>query len=83
MYKSSEEIVHSNHLPLSSTSLYRLLSAVTRGSSQLRAAVDYILGFLVNDNFDNLVRVINHFYTNQQEKKNIMCEVERLKLYLK
>lgn len=41
------------------------------------------MDFLVNDNFDNLMRVINHFYTNQQEKKKIVCEVERLKLYLK
>ena len=83
MYKSSEEIVQSNHPPLSSTFFYRLLSAVTHGSSQLRAAVDYVVGFLVNDNFDNLIRVINHFYTNQQEKKEYHVWSRALKLYLK
>lgn len=68
---------------LSESSFYRLTAAVTHGSFQLRCAVDYVVGFLVNDNFESIIRVINHFFLNHAERITMTCEAERLKLFLK
>lgn len=83
MYRSSELIVNSSDPLLSKASFYRLVSEVTHGSSKLRTAVDYVVGFLVNDNFEIVSRIIQHFFPYAEDRKKMLCEADRLKLFLK
>ena len=69
-------------IPINRTNFLKLASALTHKDQKLRRAVDYVTGFLVNDNFSTIQRLIDSFFL-PTKKKEIGEEIELARRYLK
>jgi hypothetical protein len=55
--------------------LFQLLTAVTHDDPQLRSAVDYVAGILVNENFETVERIIETFILHLDERQKMLTKV--------
>ena len=62
---------------------FRLASTLTHADSKLRRAVDYVGGFLINDNFATIQRLADAFFPAIQDKVEFNAELEVARRYLK
>jgi hypothetical protein len=60
----------SNGNKIKRATFFRLASTLTHVDTQLRRAVDYVSGFLVNDNFATITRLAESFIQEPELKKN-------------
>jgi len=68
---------------LSKSSFLRVLTTVTHKGTELRQAVDYVTGFLVNDNFDLVKRMIADLIPSEETRNKQEEEMELARRYLK
>ena len=60
-----------------------LTVAITYSGAKFRRTVDYVTEFLVNDNFDILGRITNHFCVAEIEQTSLLAERDIARRYLK
>jgi hypothetical protein len=60
----------------------KLIAAITYSGAIFRRTLDYVTGFLVNDSFDVLGRIINNFCVTEIEQKSLLVERENARRYL-
>jgi hypothetical protein len=73
----------SNGNKIKRATFFRLASTLTHVDTQLRRAVDYVSGFLVNDNFATITRLAESFIQEPELKKKILVELEVARRYMK
>ena len=88
--KKSRTIIYEDYVravsfgkKISRTNFFQLLAAVTYDDPQLRSAVDYVTGILVNENFETVKRIIETFMLLPDERQNLLTEVEHVLHYVK
>lgn len=69
--------------PLTKTSFLRVCRSITHQGTELRRAVDYVTGFLVNDNFDLIRRMIDDLIPSTEDRNKLHEEMEIARRYLK
>lgn len=69
--------------PLSRSAFLGLVDAITNGNDKALSAVDYVTGFLVNDNFALLGRIISHFSPTEVIQKELNHEAGIARNFLK
>ena len=57
---------------LSEASFLRVVNAVTHGNDRILSAVDYVTGFLINDNFKLIEAIIQHFSATEPQRKHLV-----------
>lgn len=62
---------------------FRLASTLTRADTQLRRAVDYVCGFLLNDNFATIIGLKGYFVQETEHKNKNHVELEVARRYMK
>ena len=73
----------SNGNEIKRATFFRLASTLTHVDTQLRRAVDYVSGFLVNDNFATITRLADSFIQEPELKKEFHVELEIARRYMK
>jgi hypothetical protein len=68
---------------LKRSSFLNVVSALTHCDAKLRKAVDYVTGFLINDNFAVIYKLIDAYFDRGEEKRELLREVESAHKYLK
>jgi hypothetical protein len=68
-------------IPINRTNFLKLASALTHKDQKLRRAVDYVTGFLENENFNTIQGLLNSFFL-LAKKKEIEEEIELARRYL-
>jgi hypothetical protein len=76
-----EKYEKANQFCVSKSIFYELASILTNGEVQARSAVDYVSGFLLNDNFGLLSRIIHDILPSDFE--DLSRKMEILKAWLK
>jgi hypothetical protein len=76
-----EKYEKANQFCVSKSIFYELASILTNGEVQARSAVDYVSGFLLNDNFGLLSRIIHDILPSNFE--DLSRKMEILKAWLK
>ncbi len=60
-----------------------MTSKLTHADPKLRKAVDFVTGFLINDNFKNVENILFHFVKSGTEKQDWIQNMELVRRYLK
>ena len=60
-----------------------LTAKLTHSDPKLRKAVDYVTGFLINDNFKTIENIIFYYVKSATEKKDWIQKKELVRRYLK
>lgn len=82
LYQNKYNTIGNNSKRLGHTSFFKIAKALTAGDSQMRRAVDYVTGFLINDSFDVIKQIIgDHNIGNKRQA--LMEQMEAVKGYLK
>lgn len=63
--------------------MFTLASTLTHVDTQLRRAVDYVSGFLMNDNFVTITPLADSFIQEPELKKEFHVELEVARRYMK
>lgn len=69
-----------NEHALSRATFFRIASAITASDTKKRSAVDYVVGFLVNDSFDLMKQIANAVHFPMEE---VVADMEAAQSYLK
>lgn len=80
-YEGYVDNIASGEKLLSASTFYRIISAITAGDTKLRKAVDYVVGFLVDDPFELLKNVVSTLAYIDVEK--LLADMEVVRAYLK
>jgi hypothetical protein len=68
---------------LSKSSFLRILKTITKGNDKILSAVDYVTGFLINDNFRLIERIIKSFCITTESRKKFLNLMNLSKNFLK
>lgn len=79
-YIATKEIPEVNKVKRSS--FFMIADTLTHSDAILRRAVDYVTGFLVNDSFAIIEKLITHFSGSATERQLLLVEMEVCKRYL-
>lgn len=68
---------------ISRAAFYRVVAVLTAGRVELRRAIDYVTGFLVNDCFAVMDRIAQDFIANGEIREQFLKRMEAARAFLK